>query len=85
MVTYANGSCSTKDGFAGAFSGEIACANDRFARSVVVERAWTSVTGPKEVMNDSEVSCSSWLRSCESKSITKALMALSVSLSLVPL
>ena len=83
---YANGSCSAKDGFAGAFSGEIACANDRFAKSVVVKRAWTSVTGPKEVMNDSEVSwsCSFWLRSCESKSITKASIALSVSWSLVP-
>jgi hypothetical protein len=58
VVTYANGSCSTKDGFAGAFSGEIACAKDQLAKSVVVERAWTSVTGLKEVINDSEVSCS---------------------------
>jgi hypothetical protein len=56
---YANGSCSAKDGFVGAFSGEIACANDRFAKSVVVEKAWTSITGLKEVINDSEVSCSS--------------------------
>ena len=56
MVIYANGSCSAKDGFAGAFSGEIACANDRFAKSFVVERAWMSITGLKEVMNDSKVS-----------------------------
>ena len=56
MVTYANGSCSAKDGFAGAFSGEIACANDQFAKSVVVKRAWTSIMGSKEVMNDSKVS-----------------------------
>ena len=57
MVIYANRSCSTKDGFAGAFSGEISCANDQFARSVVVKRAWTSITGLKDVINDSKVSC----------------------------
>ena len=54
---YVNRSCSTKDGFAGAFSGEIACANDQFAKLVVVERAWTSIISLKEVINDSEVSC----------------------------
>jgi hypothetical protein len=59
VVTYTNGSCSTEDSFAGAFSGEIACANDQFAKSVVVEKAWTSITGLKEVINNSEVSCSS--------------------------
>ena len=59
MVTYANGSCSAKDGFAGAFSGEIACANDQFAKLVVVERAWMSIIGLKEVINDSKVSYSS--------------------------
>jgi hypothetical protein len=54
---YANGSCSTKDGFAGAFSGEIACTKDQLARLVVVKRAWTSIIGLKEVINDSKVSC----------------------------
>ena len=56
MVTYANRSCSTKDGFTGAFLGEIVCANDQFAKLVVVKRAWTSIMGLKEVMNDSKVS-----------------------------
>ena len=56
---YANGSCSAKDGFTGAFLGEIACANNQFTRLVVVERAWTSITGLKEVINDSKVSYSS--------------------------
>jgi hypothetical protein len=59
VVTYANRSCSAKDGFAGAFLGEIACANDQFAKSVVVEKAWTSIMGLKEVINDSKVSYSS--------------------------
>jgi len=40
-----------------------AWANDQLARSAVVERAWASVTAPKVVRNDSEVSWSSWLRS----------------------
>jgi hypothetical protein len=56
---YANGSCSARDGFMGAFLGEIACAKDQLARSVVVKRAWMSITGLKEVINDSKVSCSS--------------------------
>jgi hypothetical protein len=56
---YANGSCSTKDGFVGAFLGEIACMKDQLARLVVVKRAWTSIIGLKEVINNSKVSCSS--------------------------
>ena len=56
---YTNGSCSAKDGFIGAFLGEIVCANDQFAKLVVVERAWMSIIGLKEVINDSKVSCSS--------------------------
>ena len=61
---YVKGSC--QGGFVGpqsGFTGEITCANDRLARSAVVERAWASVTAPKVVRNDSEVSWSSWLRS----------------------
>ena len=81
---YANGSCSVKDSSTGAFTGEIACAKDQLARLVVVKRAWTSVTGPKEVINDSEVSCSSWLRSCELKSTTRASITSSISWFLVP-
>ena len=42
--------------FADALAGVIAYANDRLARLVVVKRAWSFVTDPKEVRNASEVS-----------------------------
>jgi len=49
--------------FADALAGVIACANDRLARSVVVKRAWSLVTDPKEVRNDSDSIRKPWPKS----------------------
>ena len=41
--------------FADALTGVITYVNDRLARLVVVKRAWSLVTDPKEVRNDSDL------------------------------
>jgi len=51
---YAKGSCSERGDFTGTFAGVIKCANDRLAKSLVVQRAWSFITVLKEVRNDSK-------------------------------